>query len=106
MANAPTSLEELRITEAEEAEIKPVISAARDQGQRILNDLKAGRISIKDYGDATAKGEAEVIAELGHTLGAERAKQFVRLSRGRLSERFEKHEASKAENPAAEVPPQ
>jgi hypothetical protein len=54
-----------------------------------MEDLKAGKISIKEFGETSQRNEDDAVRELGRILGPERAKEFVRLSRGRLPPGYE-----------------
>ncbi|HZS37792.1 MAG TPA: hypothetical protein VFF06_13235 [Polyangia bacterium] len=87
--SAPVTLESLQITDAEKAEIKPIVRGARERSRQIELDFKAGRLSMSQLDEVRRKVEAEVVEQLGGVLGDERAKQFMRLSRGRLPEGYD-----------------
>jgi type IV secretory pathway VirB10-like protein len=88
-AEAPTSLEALHITEAEDAAIKPIVNGAREHAQQVMKDFKAGKLTLQELDDTLKRGEADILEQLGRTLGDERARHFLRLTRGRLPESHE-----------------
>ena len=82
------SVEELHITDAEQAAIAPVMKAAQERVQNLVTDFKARHPVIEktpaaaELAERIKQVEADTVDELSRTLGPERAKEYVTLTRG------------------------
>jgi len=105
---APMRLEDLRLTEAETDEIKPVLLAAHERVLALVKEHHPvqGQASMGSYDAAVRRVETELTVDLARTLGAERAKQFLQVTRGRLPGMSPPPEAAAQEPPAQEPPAQ
>ena len=77
------------INDEQAAAIKSAIGETSRKAEQIKRDLKDGRLNPSALDETLLALEAETIRELSRTLGPERARQFVLMSRGgRMPERF------------------
>ena len=84
----PGSLEDLHLTDEEDAAIKPIVDAGRARMEHLKNEYRAHRLDTEQFGEAMRREQLAVFDQLSAAIGADRAKQFIALTRGRLPDRY------------------